>query len=258
MKEYHITSDSGGGHLKKAYPNLAKSRQIICLADELFQGPIKNLDKFLGRIKRKQFWRKIYKGNEHAFIPNDSKNIKKISTLLSEGNKIVIWAGPNTNEELLMVFLIYSFKKYYKQIKVVQFSRQRLTQKEYAHSLGECGYKVAKKLIKLKRNISKDEVKKLVLIWKNLQDKNSLVRKRNSKYTYENLSGDYIDKEILETCTNEFISAAKIIGLIIGRHNQNKPNIEFILYRIKKLVKKNKLNMTGKLSSMRYFKIKLG
>src|SRR3989339_831682 len=101
------------------------------------------------------------------------------------------------------------------------------------------------------------KINQIVYIWvgPNSFDELGFLKICSSEFEFKSRKESYFDNKILNLCTQNYQSSAKIIGEILAK-SKIKPDLRFLIWRIKELIKNNKLVPNGNISSIRDLKIK--
>jgi hypothetical protein len=257
--ELHIVfGDSAAGNLKQffAKTNNIKNK-IIVFHDNLSHGPICNLN-----CKKRILWyENILENNEYVSAKKLAKtysDFNKFKIIKNKKYDIYIWIGPNSFDELGFLNICNSLSNK-SNLFMIKFPKIRLKSKNgefyTANSLGELPPEKITLLFKYKRKISTNKINFYSQLWKNISKNKSLLRIRKKEFIFAHKTESYYDYKIFKLNTKTYKSSAKVIGEILGK-SRTKPDINFLLWRVRELIKKKKLEYEGNLSSMRYFKIK--
>jgi len=162
---------------------------------------------------------------------------------LDDYDKIIVWHSHSIRE---ILGLMYLAKIYKKDIYSVDISIVR-------------GLSVAKD-IDIEEAIRKIEkvnhIEKDILLerWERITREPGLLRVYEGNKIV-NVLDDYYDKYILEVCKEDFMPAAKVIGIVMTKLDFDA-SLEFLLYRVVKLVENRLLDAEGDSKNLSGFKIR--
>lgn len=262
-KVIHIVfSESAEGSFKQAIKKeIITGDKLIALYDNLSNGPINNLKD----IRSREDWWNELNGEEDYFyceIDEFEDNYKKFYddiSKISDGDVVYLWYGHCNREICGMMYVLNLLK--YKEIltysinvsyKIIENNQGRI----FTYIASSASEIMPQKLVEyltLARKIEKDEYKKLLNQWDELTKENSLVRSYvNGKM--KSVSEDCFDREILKFTDKEYKKSARIVGDVLGN---TEPRItdDYIFWRIKELVKLDKIRFKGKFGVMREMEI---
>ncbi|HLD55497.1 MAG TPA: DUF3658 domain-containing protein [Candidatus Nanoarchaeia archaeon] len=257
MTIHVVFGNSASGNLRQFLrQNKNLNGEIIVFLDNLSIGPINDLS-YKKRIK---FHEDILQGDEDveefAKQFNDSANFKRLSKI----NQIVyIWVGPNSFDELGFLKICNSSDLKMQEIFLIKFPKIKVKARNgkyyFANSLGELSSDKTNTLLKYKRKLSKEQIQFYSQLWEERSKDKYILRIRSSEFEFKSRKESYFDNKILNLCTQNYQSSAKIIGEILAK-SKIKPDLRFLIWRIKELIKNNKLVPNGNISSIRDLKIK--
>jgi hypothetical protein len=260
-KIIHIVfSESAEGSFKHAI-NRKKSivgDKIIALYDNLSHGRISsliNIDhraNWLKELNERDPYR--YVDKEH-FKENYDKFYKEISEL-SETDTIYLWYGRCDREICGMLYTLYLLRDKLINAYIVKVSDTLLKSNQGVVWVSSASEIVPEKLgeyFKEAKKIDSNKYKELTNQWRLLIKENSILRTyKNEKV--ESVSEDYFDKEILKFADKEYRNSSRIIGDVIV-NTEPRVTDDYIFWRIKELIKSEKLKFKGKFDVMREMEI---
>lgn len=263
MRNYvHITgSDSVGSSLKSSFGLRNILSEVISLNDDLRVGPLTGIDSETGYDKRREWWGTITEMSEHTqYVDSfygDLKKIERIKLLLEENNKICIWYGTSLFDKLMMGRLL-NFVNHSQNIFVVPVSDHTVTnisgRQFVPETLGVMSPEQILELDPYLRPISQTEINKSIEIWKHVESNNATMRLWNG--TIVEMHADiYFDSALLVNCTIEFQKSARVVGKTLV-DTGFKVSDTILNWRLKELVRKNKLEAKGTLRKMRDYEVK--
>lgn len=262
-KVIHIVfSESAEGSFKQAIKKeIITGDKLIALYDNLSNGLINNLKD----IKSREEWWNELNGEENYFyceIDEFEDNYKKFYddiSKISDGDVVYLWYGHCNREICGMMYTLYLLKD--KEIKsyainvsdkIIENNQGRIFT-YIANSASEIIPEKLAEYLKLARKIERDEYKKLLNQWDKLTKENSLLRSYINE-NMESVSEDYFDMDILKYTDKEYKKSARTVGEVLGN---TEPRItdDYIFWRIRELVKLEKISFKGKFGVMREMEI---
>lgn len=262
-KVIHIVfSESAEGSFKQAIKKeIITGDKLIALYDNLSNGLINNLKD----IRSREDWWNELNGEEDCFyceIDEFEDNYKKFYddiSKISDGDVVYLWYGHCNREICGMMYTLYLLKD--KEIKsyainvsdkIIENNQGRIFT-YIANSASEIIPQKLAEYLKLARKIERDEYKKLLNQWDKLTKENSLLRSYINE-NMESVSEDYFDMDILKYTDKEYKKSARTVGEVLGN---TEPRItdDYIFWRIRELVKLEKISFKGKFGVMREMEI---
>lgn len=262
-KIIHIVfSESAEGSFKQAIKKeIIAGDKLIALYDNLSHGLINNLKDIQGR---KEWWNELNGEEEYFYCEIDEfeDNYKKFYEDISEINDrdtVYLWYGCCNKEICGIMYTIYLLKDKEINFNVINVSDKIIENNQgrfftyIANSAAEIRMERLSEYLKLARKIEKDEYKKLLNQWDKLTKENSLLRSYINE-NMESVSEDYFDIDILKFTDKEYKKSARTVGSVLGT---TEPRItdEYIFWRIRELVKLDKISFKGKFGVMREMEI---
>lgn len=262
-KVIHIVfSESAEGSFKQAIKKeYLKGDKLIALYDNLSNGVINDLKD----IKSREDWWNELNGDENYFyceIDEFEANYKKFYddiSKISDGDVVYLWYGHCNREICGMMYTLYLLKDKEINYYVINVSDKIIENNQgriftyIANSASEIIPEKLVEYLKLARKIEVDEYKKLLNQWDELAKENSLLRSYING-NMESVSEDYFDIDILKFTNKEYRKSARTVGDVLGN---TEPRItdDYIFWRIKELVKLDKIRFKGKFGVMREMEI---
>lgn len=250
-KIIHIVfSKSAEGSFKYAV-NIKKSiagNKIIALYDNLSVGRLGDLNKL---DDRKKWWGQINEDhidiceNIDVIEENYDKFYKDISEI-SETDIVYLWYGKCDEETCGMLYTMNLLKDKLVNVYNVNVSNIFIKKKDgvvFVRSAGEIVPQELGNYMSKAEKLGSEEYKNLIKQWERLVKENSILRTyKNNKI--HSVNEDYFDKDILEFCNREYNKVLRIMGNVLV-NSESRITEEYILWRIKKLVKSGKLKLKG-------------
>lgn len=262
-KIIHIVfSESAEGSFKQAIKKeYIKGDKLIALYDNLSNGVINDLND----IKSREDWWNELNGKEDYFyceIDEFKDNYKKFYDdiyKISDGDVVYLWYGHCNREICGMMYTLYLLKDKEINYYVINVSDKIIENNQgriftyIANSASEIIPEKLVEYLKLARKIEVDEYKKLLNQWDELTKENSLLRSYING-NMQSVSEDYFDINILKFTDNEYKKSARVVGDVLGNTEQRITD-DYIFWRIKELVKLDKIRFKGKFGVMREMEI---
>jgi hypothetical protein len=266
MKNYfHITAgDSAGLSLKRSFElrNILPN-EVISLKDDLRVGPLTGIDSETGYDKRSKWWDTITemcedKDNVDSFY-GDIKKMERIKKLLEENKEICIWHGASLFDKLMMARLIHFINPSPENIFVVPVSAHTVTNirgKQFVpDSLGVMNPEQIEELDPYVRPITKPEINEAIAMWKHVESNKATMRILNDTII-EMQEDNYFDSTLLANCTNEFQKSSRVVAETLVETGFYVSDT-ILSFRLKELVRQNRLEAKGTLRNMRDYEVKI-
>ena len=250
MYTHIVFDDASAGHLRQYLSKDPELQgELIVFHDDLSVGPITNLTS----QKRISWWKKTLIDNkfisalENAESLDDAAKIKSIQNIKTE---IYIWLAPIAVDELNFMRITSKLLKLEQNIYIVPIKIQNGRRL----SLGEIGLNQISEFIKKRKKVSAQSIQKLITQWAEISQQDSLLRTRSSAFKYLSKPETYYDQKILKYCSDNFQSPISILSNLFST---SKINYDFLMWRIRALIKTQKIISKGDPSILKDFQIKL-
>jgi DNA-binding Lrp family transcriptional regulator len=261
-KIIHICfSESAGGTFRHAIKTniLSNEQKVIVFSDNLSQGSVKGEVNIEERIK----WCNILDA-ENYFNDYDAEDLKEIyNEFHGEISKIdnsctlYFWYG-SSREFCGMLYTLELLKGRELNIYLINVADTFIKYNQnvfLARDTGEISPEKIEKYIGSKRKLDSNEYKELLDTWELLKKDNSILRIfKDGKVS--SVDESYFDIDILKYTPKEFRKSARPIGEVLG-NSEVKILDDYILWRVKELIKSGKIEYSGKLGIMREMEIKI-
>ncbi len=265
MKNYvHITAgDSAGCSLKSSFELRGiLLLEVISLNDDLRVGPLTGIDTMTGYDKRRKWWESITEMcEEHAFLDmfySDLERLNRIKKLADENKKICIWYGSCLFDQLMKDRLVHFINPSTENIFVVPVSDHPATNTDGTHFLPETlvvlNPEQIAELYPDLRPITQAEISEAIATWNLIGSNNATLRVLNGT-TLEMQEEHYFDTALLANCNHEFQKSARVVGMTLIDTGFNVSDT-ILSWRLKELVRQNKLEAKGILRNMRDYEVK--
>ncbi|MGE8139889.1 DUF1835 domain-containing protein [Bacillus safensis] len=271
-----IFGAAAAGSLKQAIREMKQDQinDIIAFDDIYSIGPLLYLHEHKGQANRIEWLRNVM-SNEFGYFDdmvNDQYRMLQQIKEIKAGSRILIWTGSNAHEQIGLRYAVYLLKEKSIELSVIntttafdQLFNTNTRRMDIRHS-GEITSEKLKVLYRSKEHIhtvSTEEREKLQNEWLSFAKENHTLRIWKKGQTIS-VPEDEFDAYLVKMAKrlhqsapeDEYIVTPRLIGEVIGHLDQYIGD-DFIEYRIKKLIDQEIFDMKGKLTSMRYYSIKL-
>ncbi|MBV7274873.1 DUF1835 domain-containing protein [Clostridiaceae bacterium UIB06] len=262
-KIIHIVfSESAEGCFKQAISKkIINGDKLIALYDNISNGAINNLKD----VKNRSVWWNELNEEEDYFYYDKNEledNYKKFYSNISEINSedaVYLWYGHCDREICGMLYTLHLLKDKEVNLYGINVSDKIIENNQgrvftyIANSASEIIVERLGEYFKLAKKIEIGEHERLLDNWRKLTKENSILR------SYKNgemlsVSEEYFDKEILKFTDKEYKKSARIVGDVLGNTEPRISDV-YIFWRVKQLVKSDKLGYKGKFGVMREMEI---
>lgn len=258
----HIVSgDSASGSLKRALAtDNIQDNEVISLLEDLSIGPIQNLETTKGKLNRQKWWGKISQWITEDDFEIECSKIDKIKELSSQKN-LCFWLGKDTINKLAFAKLTFELKDTKANIYIMDYPSNHFRFPTGDRQFFNIRFLPPEQLVLLKKHIRKalpEDLSKLILLWKQALNQESILRVINENNEVQHVVESFYDEYLLKCCSPEMQNAGKIIGCAIGEVSKTDDiGSEYLSWRLKKLAESNRLTYSGSLSKIRDYKVKL-
>ncbi|CAM4112452.1 hypothetical protein BAMA_13660 [Bacillus manliponensis] len=280
MNTVHIVfGDSAAENVTSALrkSNQHKSEKVICMKEDFSIGPISKLECDEGIQVRKKWLGEVLKTIDPHFI-KDSDDFEWIAetmrsnlqsvTEIPNDSKIVLWHGSNTSDKIglmFVAFLLQDKNVYFEEVNVTEYSHhinymiRDMHGEEIPHMLNSVGAtppKLILDVLQMKKSMSNIEVQMLIKNWEKWSGAKEILRILLNEEVVA-VSEDYYDTAILQTVSNEYEVAARVVGEVMGTNEQCIGDT-YLAFRVHYLIQKGQLQYKGDLGGLGKFGIRLG
>lgn len=267
---------AAAGSLKQALIEMKRNRfeEVITFDDTYSIGPLWQLHNREGQANRIEWLRNVMSNEFGHFddMVNDQHKMLQQIKEIKAGSRILIWAGSNAHEQIGLRYAVYLLKEKSIELSVIntttafdQLFNTNTRRMDIRHS-GEITSEKLKVLYRSKQHIhtvSTEERERLQNEWLSFAKENHTLRIWKKGQTIS-VPEDEFDAYLVKMAKRlhqsapeeEYIVTPRLIGEVIGHLDQYIGD-DFIEYRLKKLIDQEIFDMKGKLTSMRYYSIKL-
>ncbi|RAJ06817.1 uncharacterized protein DUF3658 [Chitinophaga skermanii] len=246
--------------------------EIMSFEDDLSVGPVFILDTNDGKEARTQWWNEIYdvapaaptlldetEAPVQAQPPADP--VKALKQKLKEDEELHawIWAGQNASDVCGYFWLISQLDAFSGRIHIIYLNNLPFLNEKggvfYPTHLHQILPKEFLKARKLARPVSLAEFELDGDEWRRLMNENAGIRLLEGGKKLRGEPATFYDKDLLQQGQKDFIKASRVISQMTGKLKFPIPE-QFLCWRLKELVKQEKLVSRGELKTMRDFDVK--
>lgn len=241
-------SEGAGGKFRVSIRmnELDGQQKVIVLSDDISQGTIKGGVNIEERIN----WGSIVDEGEY-FASYGAEDLKKnYNTFYNEISKIddndtlYLWYG-SSQEFCGMLYALELLKDRKLNIYLINVTDTVVKDKDnvyLARDAGDIVPQYIEKYTGLKQKLNSNKYKQLLETWELLKTDNSILRVfKNEKI--KSVDENYFDIDVLKYVPKEFRNSAEIVRSII-ENTDVEISFDYILWRIRKLVKLGKIDYT--------------
>ncbi|MBU3101855.1 MULTISPECIES: DUF1835 domain-containing protein [Clostridium] len=254
-------SESAGGKFRVAIRmnEMDGQQKVIVFSDDLSQGPIKGEVNIEERIN---WGSKVEEGEYFANYGADDLK-ENYNTFYNEISKIndkdtlYLWYG-SSQEFCGMLYALELLKDRNLNIYLINATDTIVKDKDnvyLARDAGDIVPQYVDKYTSLKQKLNSNKYKQLLATWELLKNDNSILRVFKNEQI-KSVDENYFDIDVLKYTPKEFTKSARIVGSVIG-NSEIAISDEYILWRVKELVKCGKIDYSGKVGIMREMEIKI-
>jgi hypothetical protein len=241
---------------------------ILEIKDDFAVGPIDNIDTEEGWVARENWWKDLLAQSPYSHENlvgsfDDRKTMEEIKQRLDEKSDetVWLWMGQNQHDVCSYYWLISQLKEYQGRIFVLYLNNLPFINEKgqifYPTTLHEILPKEFLKAKKLSRAVTLSEFEIDPDEWKRLTAENTTVRILEGGKKIAGKADDFYDNDILVNLTNEFQKGNRAISNILSKMKIKTGDV-FLLWRMKKLVEEDKLEINGDTSkSWKDFEVRL-
>ena len=242
--------------------------RLICLEETLTIGPLLGIDSEEAFERRKKWWLEVFEDPVHpveewvdGMIENDRKAISSILENPEKIDAIYLWTGYCADEILSAARFVFHVAKLGKPMFQINFPNipVRIWNGDiiYPESLVVVDPKHVDELVDHFILLSDKDIEAYCRIWERAVSTDSLLRIRDRltarKIAHERV--DHFDHFLLSHCTDEFRTAARVIGETFADVEMGVGD-GFLNWRLKQLCRDAKLAYRGELNAIRDYEVK--
>lgn len=239
--------------------------ELIKLVDNLSIGPVYNLEMIDGVYSRKDWLEKIivdiaYKEEIISAVDKDVTTISNISEVADKCENIYIWTGCDASEAIGTARVLKKLMKLKKSIYVLDFSNiqvQNINGEIVSpKSLLQTAPSQIKDVIRYFKLQESADLKKWEEMLIDIESSNSLLRILDINGSISHKRDSYYDNLLLSKCIEKYQKASVVIGRALADVDISVGD-NFLNWRLKELVKENKLESCGQLSDIRDYSVRI-
>lgn len=254
---------------------------LLCFEDDLSVGPLFILDTKDGQSNRRQWWQQIAgiqpqpqtqpqpaaEGGQSAgpAVAEEESGDPELARQLKARLKtepeleVWIWAGQNARDVCGYYWLVSQLYDFSGRIHIIYLNNLPFLNDKgavfYPTHLHQILPKEFLKARKLARPVSLAEFELDGDEWHRLMNENAGIRLLEGGKKLKGEPVDYYDKDLLQHSGKEFQKASKVVSQLSGKLKY--PVLEqFLAWRLKELIKEEKLNSRGELKTAKDFEVK--
>ena len=252
--------------------------ELLYFDDDLSIGPLFILDTRDGQSNRRQWWQQmagvqpqaqpVAEGEQAAAEPvaveeesGDAELVKQLKARLKteEDLQVWIWAGQNARDVSGYYWLVSQLYDFSGRIHIIYLNNLPFLNDKgavfYPTHLHQILPKEFLKARKLARPVSLAEFELDGDEWHRLMNENAGIRLLEGGKKLKGEPVAYYDKDLLQACSKEFQKASKIVSQLTGKMKFPVPE-QFLGWRLKELIKEEKLESRGELKTVKDFEVK--
>ena len=240
---------------------------VLEIKDDYAVGPIADIYTAEGRNTRNEWWKEVLAGGDYdglveKGVVNDEKTVETIKTRLDEDEKeeVWIWAAQNKHDVSGYYWLMSQLKDYQSRIFILYLNnlpfineKGNIFYPEWLHVIPPREFLKAKKLA---RPITLSEFEVDPDEWKRLCQEDKMVRILEGGKKLAQYGVDFYDEDLKKFITGEWQKASKIIHQFLHK-NKHTTGDAFVLWRLKRMVSQDMVDVQGELEGMKDFELKL-
>jgi len=253
--------------------------ELLYFDDDLSIGPLFILDTKDGQSNRRQ-WQQQMAGVQpptqaqpvaeeaQAAEPvaveeesGDPELVKQLKARLKteEDLQVWIWAGQNARDVSGYYWLVSQLYDFSGRIHIIYLNNLPFLNDKgavfYPTHLHQILPKEFLKARKLARPVSLAEFELDGDEWHRLMNENAGIRLLEGGKKLKGEPVAYYDKDLLQVCSKEFQKASKVVSQLTGKMKFPVPE-QFLGWRLKELIKEEKLESRGELKTVKDFEVK--
>lgn len=240
---------------------------VLEIKDDYAVGPIADIYTAEGRNTRNEWWKEVLAGGDYdglveKGVVNDEKTVGTIKNRLDEDEKeeVWIWAAQNKHDVSGYYWLMSQLKDYQSRIFILYLNnlpfineKGNIFYPEWLHVIPPREFLKAKKLA---RPITLSEFEVDPDEWKRLCQEDKMVRILEGGKKLAQYGVDFYDEDLKKFITGEWQKASKIIHQFLHK-NKHTTGDAFVLWRLKRMVSQDMVDVQGELEGMKDFELKL-
>ena len=228
---------------------------VRIIRDDYAVGPLGDIYETEGYQLRREWWKQLlelspYNTDQLMDLVDDRMAVHKLKKDLDEDEKeeVWIWMGQNQHDVCGYYWLISQLKQYQGRVVVLYFNNLPFINEKgqifYPTTLHEIQPKEFLKAKKLNRKVTLSEFEVDPDEWKRLCNENAVVRILEGGKKIVGKSEDFYDKDVLSGLSNDWQKGNRAMQSILGKMKVKTGDV-FLLWRMKKLVEEEKIEING-------------
>lgn len=240
---------------------------IVSIKDEYAVGPITNSYTGEGINARKDWWRTVLEGGDlNGKVDeggvDDYKTVAElVGTLRRNPEEIIwIWAAQNKHDVSGYYWLTHFMKEFQGRVFILYLNnlpfineKGQIFYPTWLHTIPPKEFLKAKKLA---RPITPSEFEIDPDEWIRLGNEEKVVRILEGGKKLVQFGEDYYDAELKKFITKDWQKASKVIGQFLSKA-KNTTGDMYLLWRLKKLIEDDGLDVQGEVKNLKDFEVKL-
>jgi hypothetical protein len=227
--------------------------EIIMISDDFAVGPIENIYETEGYQQRRDWWKMLLQHSpyeEQINIVDDKLAVHQLLETLAtnEDAQVWIWMAQNQHDVCGYYWLISQLKDFQGKVQVLYLNNLPFINERgnifYPSALHEILPKEFLKAKKLARPVTMSEFEIDPDEWKKLSNENAMVRILEGGKKIVGKDENFYDKEILTALNAEPQKLSKVLNNIFSKIKIKTGDV-FLVWRIKKMIENQQLEMTG-------------
>jgi hypothetical protein len=251
---------------------------MLYFEDDLSVGPLFILDTKDGQRARRQWWMQlsgiqpqpVVEIAQDATQPvqeveeesGDQEKLRQLKALLKATPEleVYLWAGQNARDVCGYYWLISQLYDFAGRIHIIYLNNLPFLNEKggvfYPTHLHQILAKEFLKAKKLARPVSLAEYEIDGDEWSRMMNENAGIRLLEGGKKIKGEPATHHDKDLIQQSTAEFQKASKVIGLVTGKLKYPVMD-QFLGWRLKELIRQEKLESRGELKTIRDFEVKI-
>jgi hypothetical protein len=240
--------------------------EIIQIHDDLAVGPIENIHVGEGMEARKNWWRSVLAGGDmDGEIDKEEKDgLKTIANVVgtlrrNEEETLWVWAAQNKHDVCGYYWLLHYIKEFQGRVFILYLNNLPFLNDKgqvfYPNWLSEIPAKEFLKAKKLAREITLSEFEVDPDEWTKLCNENGGVRLLEGGKKLVSEEDNFYDAELKKYITADWQKVSKIIHQFLSKAKHTTGDM-FLLWRIKKMLEMELVDVQGKVGNMKDFEVK--
>jgi hypothetical protein len=264
-----VFQQSDIGTLKKAIElDGTLQGEVVQITDDFAVGPLLNIYTKEGVESRKQWWREVLSGGDYdgivddGSVADDNKTVVElIERLKTDTEELIwIWAAQNQHDVSGYYWLITRFKDFQGRIFLLYLNNLPFINEKghifYPSNIFEIQPREFLKAKKLARPVTLSEFEVDPDEWIKLCSENKGVRLLEGGKKLLQHDYDYYDNELMKFITPDWQKANKLLHSFFSKSKITTGDA-YLLWRIKLMIKENKIDAQGEIKNMKDFEVKL-